>query len=184
MGTASSTLKELNLGCGNLHNADPQVVHHDQTMHHPDIRLTFDLDDVDGTSRVQMWGQYEDGRDQFRRVRGDERYLVQFEHINAKDVLEHTEPKNFFKIMEFCWQNLIPGGTMYVQVPQHGSPNHTIDPTHYRGFQLESFHFLDPLTSIGRRNRFYGNSPWKLEQHGSIPNTTINLRFLLRKLLP
>ena len=67
----------------------------------------------------------------------------------------------------------------------HGRDRHSvnaqIDPTHWRGFHLDSFDILDPTTSIGRKNAFYKNSPWKLLSKSRIPRTTENMAVCLAR---
>lgn len=168
----------LCLGCGNTHTPDPLWLFHDFESHHSDVRLDGDLEDVlpyscvvrlrDGTFRITAGECPEDRR-------------VKFKAVVIKDVLEHIAPNRFLSVMQFIWNATAPGGALRIQVPQWGSQNAIIDPTHYRGFHLSSFDILDPSTHLGRKNKFYGMQPWKILERETIAGSDVNLRFTLQK---
>jgi hypothetical protein len=169
--------KFLNLGCGNRHDADPLWLHHDLVDHHRDIRVHFDLEDVTGESRI-CWN-----RSSFYLSHdnlGCANPLV-FEKVVLRDVLEHISPHRFMGVMGFVWNATAPGGFLEIQVPQWGSENAVVDPTHYRGFHLNSMDFLDPSTGHGARNQFYGCGTWEILEKEVVPRSKVNLRFLLCK---
>lgn len=105
-----------------------------------------------------------------------------FEHIAARDVLEHLPPDAFFPFFNSCWDLLIDKGTIDIQVPQWGSENAIIDPTHWRGFHLRSFDILDPSTGLGKANFWYTPKKWRLLQSSVVPRSRTNLYFKLEKL--
>jgi hypothetical protein len=170
----------LCLGCGNQHNADPLWLFHDFESHHSDVRLEGDLEQVTPNSHVVKPGQNE-----VFCITKDlpvcERVL-QFKAVVLKDVLEHIAPNRLLDVMQFCWNCTRPGGILRIQVPQWGSYNALVDPTHYRGFHLDSFDIFDPTTRLGRKNKFYGLRPWKLTQRESVKGSDVNLQFVLQKL--
>jgi hypothetical protein len=83
--------------------------------------------------------------------------------------------------MDSAWRQLRPGGTFHIQVPQAGSENALIDPTHWRGFVLESFDFLDPRTRLGRAS-WTTDLRWHVLERQVVPRTATNLSFILEKI--
>lgn len=171
----------LSLGSGNLHSDSPEWLFHDVSKHHVDIRLSGDLEEVDRDTSVR-WSpstgyvfELESG------YAGGMSGEIQFCKITARDVLEHISPRRFLAVMECCWNLLTPGGLLKIQVPEWGSPNAVMDPTHYRGFHLNSFDILDPLTDYGRKNTFYSDRRWKVCKRKRVLGTETNLRINLRK---
>jgi hypothetical protein len=53
-------------------------------------------------------------------------------------------------------------GTIDVIVPYYDHINVAIDPTHKRGYVVESFHFLDPDTKWGKKAHMYSDKHWKI----------------------
>ena len=171
----------LNLGCGGTSDEDPAILHHDITAHSPGVRLTGNLEGLDSGTFV---AQDPLSKRFFFCHREDSAPRVLFKEVNARDVLEHLPPNRIHAIIEFCWGALEDGGHLHVQVPQFGSVNAVIDPTHYRGFHLRSFDFFDPTTSIGKKSAFYGLRPWKLLRAEVVPRSDVNLLFVLKKICP
>lgn len=170
----------LCLGCGNQHNADPAWLFHDLIKHHQNVRLSADLESVLPHSFI--------GRDpmgDFRVAADLGKFFgyrpVLFKLATARDVLEHIAPNKFFTVMQFIWNCMAPGGELNIQVPQWGSQNAIVDPTHYRGFHLSSFDILDPTTRLGRKNKFYGSGAWQVLERKVVPDSDVNLSFVLRK---
>ena len=61
-----------------------------------------------------------------------------FEYIKAHHVMEHL--KDLIFVMNECWRVLKPGATLDIEVPV--GQNAWIDPTHIRGFTVNSFNFF------------------------------------------
>lgn len=171
----------LCLGCGNQHTPDPLWLFHDFESHHPDVRLEGDLENVTPDSAVVRPGQNQ----VYRITRGPPLaldYVLPFKAVVLKDVLEHIAPNRLLDVMQFCWNCLVLEGVLRIQVPQWGSNNAITDPTHYRGFHLNSFDLFDPTTALGRKNQFYGLRPWRILEKEPIKGSDVNLRFTLQKL--
>lgn len=103
--------------------------------------------------------------------------------IRAVDVLEHLPPyigeeHGVIKFINECWRILEHGGELFIQTPGWRAEFLWIDPTHVRGFDIQSMDFFDPEKPFGKSTGFY--SPYKfsvraeeLENH--------NLRFWMKK---
>ncbi len=63
----------------------------------------------------------------------------QFDHVCAKDVLEHVD---YIGLLRDIHRILRKGGTLEVQVPHFTSANNFIDPTHTRRFSIQTFDFF------------------------------------------
>lgn len=101
---------------------------------------------------------------------------ARFERIVATDVIEHVcDPVAF---LEECWRVASEDGVVLIQTVEGGSYNHYTDPTHRRGFTLESFDYFDPTTFYGEKFRHYSIGKWHIE-HKSAGGG--NLTFVLRK---
>jgi SAM-dependent methyltransferase len=73
----------------------------------------------------------------------------QFDHIVAKDVLEHVD---YVNVLRELHRILKPGGTLFIQVPHFTSVDNYIDPTHRHRFSVRTFDFF---VSDGRSERAY-----------------------------
>ena len=125
----------LNLGCG---NAPIQgATNHDRTRFASHVDIAHDLNSV-------PW-PWPDGS---------------FDGIVAHSVLEHLE--SFYAFFDEAWRILRPRGTIEVIVPRWDHVNVAIDPTHKRGYHVESFHFLDPDTRWGAKASMYSDKRWRL----------------------
>ncbi len=71
-----------------------------------------------------------------------------FEHIRAKDVLEHVD--DFVGVMEELFRILAPGGTLSVRMPFAGSVHHHTDPTHKRGATSRTMDYFVEGTHLSR----------------------------------
>lgn len=106
------------------------------------------------------------------------------DEIKAVDVLEHLPPyvgeaHGVIKFIEECHRILKPGGTLYMQTPGWKAEFLWIDPTHVRGFDIQSMDFFDPSTHFGSTTGFYSQCKFsvraeELENH--------NLRFWMTKI--
>lgn len=70
-----------------------------------------------------------------------------FEHINAKDVLEHVE---YIPLLAELHRILRRGGTLRIQVPHFTSADNFIDPTHKKRFSIRTFEFFVRGAAIAR----------------------------------
>jgi SAM-dependent methyltransferase len=127
----------LNLGCGNAPLTGNDVVNHDRTHFAPHVDVAHDLN-----SLPWPWPD------------------ATFEAILAHSVLEHLD--SFYAFFNEAWRILAPGGTIEVVVPRWDHVNVAIDPTHKRGYHIESFDFLDPDTKWGAKASMYSPYRWKL----------------------
>lgn len=106
------------------------------------------------------------------------------DNIMAVDVIEHLptyigEDHGVIKFLEECHRILKPGGELYIQTPGWRAEFLWIDPTHVRGFDIQSMDFFDPSTHYGKTTGFYSECKFKvraeeLENH--------NLRFWMEKI--
>lgn len=96
------------------------------------------------------------------------------DEIKAIDVLEHMPLFNAknestpMKFIEECHNILKPGGKLTIQVPHYESPNLWIDPTHVRGYAVESFDYFDPEKPLGKAYGYYSDKKFKVEASLSI----------------
>jgi ubiquinone/menaquinone biosynthesis C-methylase UbiE len=70
-----------------------------------------------------------------------------FEHIHAKDVLEHVE---YIPLLGELHRILRSGGTLQIQVPHFTSVDNFIDPTHKKQFSIRTFEFFVKDSAIAR----------------------------------
>src|SRR5262249_30621074 len=71
----------------------------------------------------------------------------QFEHVCAKDVLEHVD---YIPLLRELHRVLRPGGKLEIQVPHFTSAANYIDPTHVRRFSVRTFEFFVAGSGMGR----------------------------------
>ena len=128
--------KVLNLGAGNriIENA----VNHDLRKHRPEIDVAHDLNRL-------PW-PWEDGK---------------FEKVRAMSVLEHLDADLLASIDE-CWRILVPGGVLHIRVPYWRHETCWRDPTHRRGYTMETFDIFDPTTKVGQEYGFYTTCKWRI----------------------
>jgi len=102
------------------------------------------------------------------------------DEVIAIDVLEHLQ--DFVGAMNEIHRVLVPGGLAVIQVPLHGTYNHVTDPTHVRGFSMDSFDFFDDATHLGRENgRLYTPRRWTIERKEPVGK---NVKAWMRALKP
>lgn len=102
--------------------------------------------------------------------------------IHAVDVLEHLPPyinedHGVIRFIEECHRILKPGGILYIQTPGWKAEFLWIDPTHVRGFDIQSMDFFDTTKHYGQTTGFYSKCKFnvraeELENH--------NLRFWMK----
>lgn len=106
------------------------------------------------------------------------------DEIRAVDVLEHLPPyigeeHGVIKFINECWRILKPGGELYIQTPGWRAEFLWIDPTHVRGFDIQSMDFFDPEKPFGKSTGFY--SPYKFSVRAE-ELANHNLRFWMKKI--
>jgi len=105
--------------------------------------------------------------------------------IRAVDVLEHLPPytqdlkPGVVAFIEECHRILKPGGELFIQTPGWRAEFLWIDPTHVRGFDIQSMDFFDPTKHYGITTGFYSQCKYivraeELENH--------NIRFYMQKI--
>lgn len=86
-----------------------------------------------------------------------------FDRVLAVDVLEHVN--NVIFVMDEIHRVLKPDGVVFVRGPVFGSPNHVTDPTHQRGFTIQSFDFFDDTTELGGgHGKMYTKRRWNIDK--------------------
>jgi hypothetical protein len=105
-------------------------------------------------------------------------------HIRAIDVIEHLPPyigeeHGVIKFIEEAHRILQPGGELFIQTPGWRAEFLWIDPTHVRGFDIQSMDFFDPTTHFGKTTGFYSECKFKVKAQ-ELPNH--NLRFWMEKI--
>lgn len=70
-----------------------------------------------------------------------------FDHIHAKDVLEHVE---YIPLLAELHRVLRSGGTLQIQVPHFTSADNFIDPTHKKRFSIRTFEFFVKGSALAR----------------------------------
>lgn len=83
-----------------------------------------------------------------------------FDRLIANSVVEHLD--SFYGFFDEAWRILAPEGRLEVIVPRYDHVNVAIDPTHKRGYHVQSFHFLDPATEWGRKAVMYSTRRWRI----------------------
>lgn len=107
------------------------------------------------------------------------------DEIHAIDVVEHLAnytPDNRPSVIAFveeCHRILQKGGLLYMQMPGWKAEFLWIDPTHVRGFDIQSFDFFDPTKPFGQTTGFYSKAKFSVRAE-ELPNH--NLRFWLTKI--
>lgn len=83
------------------------------------------------------------------------------DEIEANDLLEHLD--DVVRFMDECWRVLVPWGRVHIQAVSWTSENLWRDPTHKRGFHVDTFRYFDP-TSVWyiRYGRLYTGRLWRL----------------------
>lgn len=157
---------KLNLGCGSVIRPKAEGwLNHDICLH-DGVDRAFDLT-------------------QFPWPTGD--WQGKVEELELTDVFEHIPAHLSIPFMNECWDLLIPGGIVRIQVPVFGTHCHLGDLTHCRGFSVETFDILDPDTAVGRRNPWYTSKRWRIlerRQDTPPPKGGYNLHFVLAKRIP
>ena len=125
----------LVLGCGQKPYLG--ATNHDRDRYAPYVDIAWDLNDEEWPVR-------------------DEQYWL----IICEDVLEHLD--SFIGFMDECWRILNPDGMLCVQVPRWDSDNVWRDPTHRRGYHVDSFGYLDPDNVWGQQYGMYTDKKWRI----------------------
>jgi SAM-dependent methyltransferase len=125
----------LNIACGNT--PIEGAVNHDRTLFAPYVAIAFDLN-------VLPWPIADDT----------------YDALIAHSIVEHLN--SFYDFFNEAHRILRSRGTIDVIVPYYDHINVAIDPTHKRGYVVESFHFLDPDTKWGKKAHMYSDKHWKI----------------------
>lgn len=155
------------------------AVNHDRQPFAPHVDVWWDLEEPSPNVYLGRDGRYTTAS--ISGVGPAERLTGRFDEVHARDVLEHVPPNRFYTVLDSMWVQLREGGRAFIQVPEANSRNALIDPTHWRGFQLESFDFLDPQTRLGKAC-WTTKLRWRVLQRRRLPRTDVNLAFILEKI--
>lgn len=106
------------------------------------------------------------------------------DEIKAVDVIEHLPPyigegHGVVKFLEECHRILKPGGVLFIQTPGWKADFLWIDPTHVRGFDVQSMDFFDPSKHFGQTTGFYSKCKFNVRAE-ELANH--NLRFWMEKI--
>jgi hypothetical protein len=106
------------------------------------------------------------------------------DEIKAVDVIEHLptyigDDHGVIKFLEECHRILKPGAEVFIQTPGWKADFLWIDPTHVRGFDIQSMDFFDPRTHFGQTTGFYSKCKFEVKAQ-ELPNH--NLRFWMKKI--
>ncbi len=116
LASVERALGKLELGCGM--SPTDGYTHHDRVLHSDHVEIAHDLN-------VLPWPWADNSL-------GEILALDVFEHL-------HLMPEQWLRE---CHRILAPGAVLHLRVPIFGSPWHTIDPTHVRGFDPLNFEFF------------------------------------------
>jgi len=129
-------MPKLNLGAGG--RPIKGFVNHDRRKHSAEIDIVWDLNEL-----PWPWGDTE------------------FDEIHAMSVLEHLDI-DLVQSIDECWRILAEGGTLRIRVPYWRHELCWSDPTHRRGYTMDTFDFFDPNTKAGRECVFYTDRKWEV----------------------
>lgn len=149
--------RKLRLGAGS--DNDPSFVNHDKEKFFPHIDVAHDLE-------VFPW-PWDDSS---------------FDYIEMSDVIEHMHA-NVTQIMDELWRITAPGGLLMIHTVKAGSWQHTQDPTHTRGFEMNSFDYYDPQTDWGKQYR-YSDREWEIVKRTIEPKGGVMAILRTRKMHP
>jgi len=131
--------RKLMLGAGGSAKQDKEqgFVTHDLDKFSPDIDVAHDL-------TIFPWPWDDDS----------------FDYVQMVDVIEHLRP-HLVQTVDELWRITAPDGYVAIHTCEAGSWQLMTDPTHVRGFTLDSFDYFDPDTDWGRTYT-YSTRQWKL----------------------
>lgn len=112
-------------------------VHHDRLKFLPHIDVAHDLN-------VFPWPWEDDSWD----------------FIEFSDCIEHLRA-DMIQVMDELWRITSPEGHVFIHTAEEGSWQLATDPTHVRGFRLDSFDYFDPETQRGSYYP-YSEKQWKV----------------------
>lgn len=106
------------------------------------------------------------------------------DEMKAVDVIEHLPPyigdeHGVIKFLEECHRILKPGAELFIQTPGWRADFLWIDPTHVRGFDVQSMDFFDPEKHYGKTTGFYSKCKFTVKSE-ELPNH--NIRFWMKKI--
>lgn len=146
---------KINLGAGNL--IEEGYINHDLESHRDEILICFDLNAKD-------WKDCDIFYKETKNVKALETEANfkkgEFDEIRAWDVIEHlNDPINF---MNNCWDLLKKDGILHLKACGWQNPNFYVDITHKKAYDIKSFDYFDPDTSIGKEYGYYTDKRWKI----------------------
>lgn len=127
--------RRLMLGAGK--EQKPGFTHHDIQKFHPHIDVAHDLTVFPYPWEDDAW-----------------------DYVEMSDVIEHLRG-DVTAVLDELWRVVAPDGHLFIHTAEAGSWQHRMDPTHVRGFMLNSFDYYDPETPAGRTYR-YTERGWKI----------------------
>lgn len=106
------------------------------------------------------------------------------DEMRAVDVIEHLPPyigdeHGVIKFLEECHRILKPGAELFIQTPGWRADFLWIDPTHVRGFDVQSMDFFDPEKHYGKTTGFYSQCKFTVKSE-ELANH--NIRFWMKKI--
>lgn len=106
------------------------------------------------------------------------------DEMKAVDVIEHLPPyigkeHGVIKFIEEVHRILKPGAEIFIQTPGWKADFLWIDPTHVRGFDVQSMDFFDPEKHYGKTTGFYSKCKFTVKSE-ELPNH--NIRFWMKKI--
>lgn len=84
------------------------------------------------------------------------------DRIEAVSFLEHLMPNDMIFMMNECWRTLKNGKVLMVKVPYWKSEACWRDPTHIRGYSMETTKYFDQRSI--EKYKTYGFMPWNVEE--------------------
>jgi glycosyltransferase involved in cell wall biosynthesis len=135
----SAKTKNLMLAAG--HDRKEGYKHHDRLKFADDLDYAHDLEEF-------PWPWADD----------------EWEVVEFSDCLEHLRA-DIVRVMDELWRITAPGGYVYIHTAEAGTWQLQLDPTHVRGFMLNSLDYFDPDTQYGQTYT-YSERKWKIVKKG------------------
>ena len=153
---------KIELGCGACPTEG--YTHCDKYRHSPHVEMVFDLENIPWPFCEEM-----------------------VEEILATDVFEHLD-MHVQRWLDECWRVLKPFGLLNMRLPSWNHPQGYgfRDPTHYRLFTEESFHYWCPKApgtlweNFGRY--YFGEGYFRWWELVSVEREQHDIRFKMRKI--
>lgn len=91
---------------------------------------------------------------QFAKVRRAYRFETPVEGIRASHVIEHLD--TIIPLMNDCYEVLKSGGLFEISTPLAGTDQYWQDPTHKRGYVMDSFLYFAKDSPFAKEQKEYG----------------------------